>query len=108
MTWHSALTLQRPTGMALLAALTTLILFASIARAEEFYGQQEGDGEVRVVDSNGAEVPIVNGDPLGTRPDSCPIGSYYFNELPTDKAQIVLTDCATGNGSYPVQLVGSD
>lgn len=94
--------------MALLVALTTLILFASIAQAEEFYGQTEGDGEVRVVDANGAEVPVVNGDPLGTRPDTCPSGSYYFNELDTDKAQIVLTDCTTGTGSYPVQLIGSD
>jgi hypothetical protein len=106
-TLHLALTARRPSGVAFLVTLTTLILLASFARAEDFFGQQESGGGIRVVDSGGVEVPVVMGDPVGTRPDSCPTGSYYFTELASDKAQIVLSDCATGNGSYPVQLLGS-
>ncbi len=107
MTLHSALTVRRPSGVAFLVTLTTLILVASFARADGFFGQQESNGDIRVVDSGGAAVPVVMGDPVGTRPDVCPSGSYYFTELANDKAQIVLSDCATGSGNYPVQLLGS-
>ena len=102
---HKVTTLRRPIAIDLLAALTIFILLASHAFALEFFGEQEPDGDLRIIDGAGAEVTVLSGNPLGTRPDICLPGSYYFNELESDKSQMVLTDCATDNGSYPVQLL---
>jgi hypothetical protein len=92
------------TSSILLAGLFALPLFSSAASAEQFFAEQDSGGAVNVVDAAGAPVSIVYGDPVGSRPDLCPSGSYYFTELDTDRAQLVLTDCATGQGNYPVTI----
>jgi hypothetical protein len=98
-------TLRRPIAIDLLAALTILLLLASRAPATEFFGEPEAGGSVRVFDDSGVEVDVLTGDPFGARPGLCPSGSYYFNELESDKAQLVLTDCSTGDSNYPIQLL---
>lgn len=90
---------------AFLAGTVTFAAVACPASAQEFFVEQEFIGEVTVVDASGAEVPIVNGTPFGTRPGYCPSDSYYFNDLESDKAEVVLTDCATGEGAYEVQAL---
>ena len=94
-------------GSTLLAALLALPIFTAAASAQQFYAEVQADGSLSVTDSGGADVPIVNGDPVGTRPDTCPSDSYYFNQLDSDKAELVLTDCATGLGTYDVEILGS-
>ena len=103
---HSVMALRRPIAVDILAALSILLFLASQAPATEFFGEQEADG-VRVVDGSGADVNVLTGNPFGSRPDFCPWGSYYFNELESDKAQLVLTDCATDDGTYPVQVLSN-
>jgi hypothetical protein len=103
----SASTLGSPRVIELLAALTVLLLFASQAPALEFYGEQDADGGVRVVNDIGAEVNALTGNPIGSRPDFCPSGSYYFTELDSDKAQLVLNACSSDAGEYPVQLLAN-
>lgn len=86
-----------------LAALTVVLLSATSAAAE-FFATPLPDGGLAITDIAGAEVDVVNGEPVGTRPEICPVGAYYFNELATDKAQMVLTDCATGEGDFSVEF----
>lgn len=90
----------------LLVGLIILPAFTVAVSAQQFFAEQEADGEIRVVDATGADVPVVNGDPVGSRPSTCPLDSFYFTELDTDKAQLVLTDCATGQGSFAVSILG--
>jgi hypothetical protein len=92
--------------VALVAGLIVLPALTAAAAAQQFFAEQDADGEIGVVDDAGAAVPVVNGDPVGTRPYLCPSDAYYFTELDTDKAQLVLTDCATGQGSYAVTILG--
>jgi hypothetical protein len=89
----------------LFAFLLAVPLSAATASAQQFFAEAEGGGEVNIVDASGTDVPVVDGDPFGTRPDTCPSDSYYFNELDSDKAQLVLTDCATGLGTYTVEIL---
>ena len=86
-----------------IAGLIALPLFTAGASAQ-FYATPQAEGAVVVTDAAGAEVPMVEGDPVGTRPEICPVHAFYFNELDTDKAQMVLTDCATGEGSFGVEF----
>jgi hypothetical protein len=89
----------------LLVGLLALPALTAPVSAQAFFATPQGDGSVVVTDNGGAEVSIVNGDPVGTRPGDCPAHSYYFNDLDTDKAKLVLTDCATGDGTYEVEIV---
>jgi hypothetical protein len=93
--------------LALIVSLTGLPLWTAGASAQ-FYASQEIDGEIHVVDGGGTDVPVVNGDPVGTRPDDCPADAFYFNELASDKAQLVLTDCASGQGAFSVEFQEPD
>jgi hypothetical protein len=86
-----------------LAGLIALPLFTAAAAAQ-YYATPQVGGEVEVTDATGGEVSVVNGEPVGTRPDNCPGDAFYFNELATDKAQMVLTDCATGEGAFSVEF----
>jgi len=105
-TRHSAMMLRRPNAIHLLAALTLFILLASHATALEFFAEADGNS-LRVTDNNGAAVTVLTGDPIGSRPNICLPGQFYFNELDSDKAQVVLTDCATNNGNYPIQILSN-
>jgi hypothetical protein len=91
----------------LVAGLIALPVLAAPASAQEFFATPQADGSIVVTDDGGAQVSIVNGDPVGTRPGDCPSDSYYFNDLDTDKAKLVLTDCTTGEGTYDVEIVGA-
>ena len=94
----------RPAGRALLAG-TIFLGFALVpAEATQFFATQDLNGDISIVDESGVEVPIAEADPVGERPGYCPYGSYYVAELPTDRAKLVLTDCATGLGQYDVEL----
>jgi hypothetical protein len=104
---RAALTMGRLHGSALLAGLIALPTLSIAASAQQFFVQQLADGTIRMVDGGGADVTIVDGDPIGTRPDPCPSDAYYLNHLASDKAQLVLTDCATGRGTYTVGVNGS-
>ena len=67
---------------------------------------QDAYGELKIVDSAGAEVNVAVADPVGTRPEPCPGGAYYVAEVPTDSSKLVLTDCATGTEQHTVELQG--
>jgi hypothetical protein len=94
--------------MRLLVAAVLLMIASAPAGATQFYATQGLDGDISVVDESGLEVPIATADPVGERPGLCPYGSYYVAELPTDRAKLVLTDCATGLGQYDVELKSAD
>ena len=78
--------------------------FSATSASSQFFAAPVSDGDLVVTDAGGVEVEVVNGDPVGTRPEICPVGAFYFNELASDKAQMVLTDCATGEGAFTVQF----
>jgi len=87
----------------IVVAFAALPLFATSASGQFFAAPTPG-GELVVTDGGGVEVEALNGDPVGTRPEICPVGAYYFSELATDKAQMVLMDCATGEGAFTVEF----
>lgn len=99
--------MKKHTRSILLAGLIVVPFSAAAASAEQFFAEQDAGGGVNVVDASGAPVSVVYGEPIGTRPDYCPSDAYYFTEMDTDRAQLVLTDCATGQGSYTVSILGS-
>jgi hypothetical protein len=105
-TRHSALLLRRPNAIHLLAALTIFTLLVSHAAALEFFAEADGD-DLRITDNSGATVTVLTGDPIGSRPNICLPGQFYFNQLDSDKAQVVLTDCATNRGNYPIQILSN-
>jgi hypothetical protein len=86
-----------------LAAMAAFYTLASGHAHAEFYATQDLTGEILVTDENGAPVPVVTGDPVGTRADICPDGAYYVAALPTDMSQLVLTDCATDTEHHSVE-----
>ena len=90
----------------LLAGLLALPTFATSASAETFFAEINYAGNIDVVDSTGAAVSVVYGTPVGTKPSYCPADSYYVKALETDKAEIVLTDCATGEQNHSVTVSG--
>ena len=74
----------------------------------QFYATLDEDGDTTVFDTNGAEVPIATADPVGERPFDCPSDAYYVSEVPTDKTELVLTDCATSQNHYTVEMQATD
>ena len=84
-----------------------LILTGSGAAAQ-FYATQDADGELTIVNEAGAEVPVATSDPVGQRPEICPSDAYHVAEAPTDSSKLILTDCATGEGQYTVEMRSSD
>jgi hypothetical protein len=64
------------------------------------------DGDVTIFDTNDAEVTVAPADPVGTRPMDCPSGAFYVSEVPTDKTELVLTDCETSQNQYTVEMQG--
>ena len=93
----------RPRLFIFSACLAACVFPGSAAKAQ-FFATPEASGELSVVDEGGAPVNVVTADPVGTRPDNCPTGAYHVAELPTDTSQLVLTDCATGQGQYAVEM----
>jgi hypothetical protein len=89
----------------LFSVATLLYCVAPIAAARaEFYATQDAAGEILVVDESGNPVPVVIGDPVGTRATVCPSDAYYIVALPTDMSQLVLTDCATETEQHSVEM----
>jgi hypothetical protein len=82
-----------------------LYAFSPIAaNSAEYYATQDATGEILVVDEGGAPVPVVVGDPVGTRAAICPNDAMYIAALPTDTSQLVLTDCATETEQHSVEM----
>ena len=96
----------RPVRVALAAMLVAV--FASTSASAQFFATPESDGDLLVLDSFGAEMTVVASDPVGVRPDVCPSGAYHVAEVPEDISQLVLTDCATGEGQFTVEILGSE
>jgi hypothetical protein len=101
---HLLLSTRAPWRVPALLAFALALPLLTAEASAQFYASEEAGGDLQVFAEGGAEVPVVNGDPVGTRPDVCPIDAFYFNELASDKAQLVLTDCATGQGTYSVDF----
>ena len=96
-------------GLARAAAVFCVACGAALAASPataEFFAEQDLYGELKIVDSAGAEVNVAVADPVGTRPDPCPGGAYYVAEVPTDSSKLVLSDCATGTEQHTVELQG--
>jgi hypothetical protein len=70
----------------------------------QFFATRSYGGEMLVTDSAGTPIDVVASDPVGERPPLCPDESYYVAELPTDISELVLTDCATDEGRYTVEM----
>ena len=83
-------------------------LLPSAGSSADFFATPEADGDLLVLDQNGAEVTVVSSDPVGTRPENCPAEAYHVAEVPEDISQLVLTDCATGQGQFTVEILGND
>ena len=91
-----------------LSTLAGLLLLGAASNAvAQFYATQDADGDLTIVDEAGAEVPVATSDPVGERPDICPSDAYHIAEVPTDRSKLVLTDCATGEGQYTVEMRSS-
>jgi hypothetical protein len=88
-----------------LATATGLLLFNGSGLAADFYATQQLDGDLQVVDAAGMEASIATQDIVGTRPDFCPSGSYYFMQPPEDQTLLVLSDCATGEEQHTVEML---
>jgi hypothetical protein len=82
------------------------VLFVSVSSSAhaQFFATRSYGGEMLVTDAAGTPVDVVASDPVGERPPLCPDESYYVAELPTDISELVLTDCATDEGRYTVEM----
>lgn len=87
-----------------LAAVIAFGLTFAQQSSAQFLATPEADGDLLVVDEAGVEVEVVASDPVGERPVACPAGAYHVAEVPEDASQLVLTDCATGEGQYTVEI----
>jgi hypothetical protein len=91
-------------GLCALAAAAAVFVLSSAQVAAQFYATLDEQGATTVYDTNGAEVPIATAEPVGTRPMDCPSEAYYVSEVPSDKTELVLTDCATNQNQYTVEM----
>lgn len=89
-----------------MAAAAAFLFLSSTGGMAQFRATQDTDGDTTVFDTNDQEVPIALADPAGTRPADCPSDSYYVSEVLTDKTELVLTDCATNQDQYTVEMQG--
>ena len=89
----------------LTAATVFLLAFGSAGMAQ-FHAVPNPDGETIVLDTDGLAVEIAPADPVGVRPDYCPWTSYYVLEVQSDKTELLLADCATGEHQYTVDMQG--
>jgi len=97
-----------PKGIFPLAATVAVLILSSTHGWAQFHATLDEEGNTTVYDPNGAEVPIATADPVGTRPFDCPSESYYVSEVPSDKTELVLTDCATNQDQYTVEMQSSE
>ena len=81
-----------------------LLLLSSTGAMAQFHATLDEDGNTTVYDTNGQVVPIATADPVGTRPIDCPSDAYYVSEVPSDKTELVLTDCASSQDQYTVEM----
>jgi hypothetical protein len=91
-------------GILTLAAAITLLVLSSAEGRAQFYATIDEEGDTTVYDTNGVEVPVATADPVGERPFDCPSEAYYVSEVPSDKTELVLTDCATSQNHYTVEM----
>ena len=89
-------------------AVTAAAIFLSLSSGAmaQFYATIDEDGGTTVFDTSDQEVPIATADPVGTRPLDCPSGAYYASEAQSDKTELILTDCASGQNQYTVEMQG--
>lgn len=91
----------------LTASAVAIFLFMSPTEGmAQFYATLDTNGDTTVFDTSGQEVPVATADPVGTRPVDCPSDSYYVSEVQSDKTELVLTDCATNQDQYTVEMQG--
>jgi hypothetical protein len=91
-------------GILTLAAMVALLALSSTEGKAQFYATLDEEGNTTVYDTNGAEVPIATADPVGVKPLDCPSDAYYVSEVPSDKTELVLTDCPTSQNQYTVEM----
>ena len=98
---------KKPTKYPLTLSAAAIALFlSSTGGMAQFHATLDTDGNTTVFDTNGQEVPIATADPVGTRPFDCPSDAYYVSEVQSDKTELVLTDCATNQDQYTVEMQG--
>lgn len=90
-------------GGAVLAA-GVFIALSSSGAAAQFFATQTAGGDLEIVDAAGVEIEVVASDPVGERPSLCPASAYHVAEVPDDASQLVLSDCATGEGQFTVEI----
>lgn len=91
-----------------MGAAAALLLLSSTGAMAQFYATLDEDGNTTVYDTNGQVVPIATAEPVGTRPIDCPSDAYYVSEVPSDKTELVLTDCASSQDQYTVEMQAGD
>jgi hypothetical protein len=89
-----------------IATASIVLLLSSTAAFAQFHATPDIDGNVTVYDADGVEVEIAPAEPVGIRPMVCPSGAYYVSEVPSDKTELVLTDCTTSQHNYTVEMQG--
>lgn len=88
------------------AAATIVLVLSSTGSYAQFRAVPNIEGDVIILDANDAEVTVAPAEPVGIRPMDCPSGAYYVSEVPTDTTELVLTDCATSQNQYTVEMQG--
>jgi hypothetical protein len=88
------------------ATAALFLLSSSSASLAQFHAVPNPEGETVVLDAVGLPVEIAPADPVGVRPDYCPHTAYYVSEVQTDKTELVLADCLTGEHQYTVDMQG--
>jgi hypothetical protein len=73
----------------------------------QFHAVPDAGGDTIVIDANGLPVEIAPADPVGVRPGYCPPTAFYVYEVQTDKTELVVVDCLTGEQQYTVDMLGS-
>lgn len=89
-----------------IAAAAVVLFLSSTGGMAQFRATPNLDGDPIILDATGQEVLIAPADPVGTRPMDCPTDAYYVAEVQSDKTELVLTDCATSQHQYTVEMQG--